>query len=110
VTAVDSRSSGVLAFGHEEFRRGFAIALGAAARGGADIGEALVTAGRIEDGDADGWVDAWGGLAPAARLLGALRRAAFGSRRAAGDRVRGDDPSGVVLPGWYFRRARALPG
>lgn len=49
---------GVCPFEHEDFRRGFEVALGTSTRGGADVGEVLVTAARIEDGDRASWGDA----------------------------------------------------
>jgi hypothetical protein len=42
-------------FKHEDFRYGYEIVLGSAYRGYADVGEALSTAGRVKDGDADAW-------------------------------------------------------
>ena len=55
-------------------------ALGSAFRGYAEGGEALSTAGRVKDGDADGWVREWS--ATAERL-----EAAAGEAEAAGRRV-----------------------
>ncbi len=46
-------------FEHAEFQFGLELALGAAYRQAADIGEALTTAGRITDGDSDSWVAQW---------------------------------------------------
>ena len=60
-------------FRHEDFRFGYEIVLGSAYRGHADVGEVLSTAGRVEDGDADGWVREWS--ATAERLEADARRA-----------------------------------
>jgi hypothetical protein len=46
-------------FDDAEFQFGLEIALGAAYRQASDVGEALATAGRITDGDADSWVNEW---------------------------------------------------
>ncbi len=46
-------------FNDSEFQFGLEIALGAAYRQSADVGEALATADRITDGDADSWVTEW---------------------------------------------------
>lgn len=46
-------------FADAEFQFGLEIALGAAYRQASDVGEALATAGRIADGDADSWVNEW---------------------------------------------------
>jgi hypothetical protein len=64
-------------FKHEDFRFGYEIVLGSAYRGHADVGEVLSTAGRVKDGDADGWVREWS--ATAERLEGAayLRAATY---------------------------------
>jgi Prolyl oligopeptidase family len=67
-------------FKHEDFQFGYEIALGGAYRGYAEVGEVLSTAGRIKDGDADGWVREW--CATAERL-----EAAAGEAEAAGRRV-----------------------
>jgi len=50
-------------FKHEDFRFGYEIVLGSAYRGHADVGEVLSTAGRVKDGDADGWVREWSATA-----------------------------------------------
>jgi hypothetical protein len=46
-------------FADAEFQFGLEIALGAAYRQASDVGEALATADRIADGDADSWVNEW---------------------------------------------------
>ncbi len=46
-------------FEDAEFQFGLEIALGAAYRQASDVGEALATADRIADGDADSWVSEW---------------------------------------------------
>ena len=46
-------------FADAEFQFGLEIALGAAYRQASDVGEALATADRIADGDADSWVSEW---------------------------------------------------
>jgi hypothetical protein len=53
-------------FDHPDFQFGYEIALGASYRSAADVGEVLVTAERIHDGDADAWVREW--TATAARV------------------------------------------
>jgi hypothetical protein len=53
-------------FDDEDFQFGLETVLGAAGRGAADIGEVLATAARIEDGDADSWLDQWTATAGAA--------------------------------------------
>ena len=53
-------------FDDDDFRRAFADVLGGARRGASDVGEALATAARIEDGDADAWVLEWVATAGAA--------------------------------------------
>jgi hypothetical protein len=55
------------AFKHDDVQVGFEIALGAANRGGSDVGEVLATAGRIHDKDADAWVREWTATADAVR-------------------------------------------
>ena len=60
-------------FKHEDFQYGYEIVLGSAYRGYADAGEVLSTAGRIKDGDADGWVREW--CATAERLEADAQRA-----------------------------------
>ena len=67
-------------FDDDDFRRAFADVLGGARRGASDVGEALATAARIEDGDADAWVLEWVATAGAAW-------AAAGAATAAGRRV-----------------------
>jgi hypothetical protein len=42
-------------FKHDDFEFGYEMALGSVARGYAESGEVLATAGRIKDGDADAW-------------------------------------------------------
>src|ERR1700754_4461857 len=46
-------------FADAEFQFGLEIALGAAYRQASDVGEALASADRIADGDADSWVNEW---------------------------------------------------
>src|SRR6201995_5192396 len=46
-------------FADAEFQFGLEIALGAAYRQASDVGEALATADRITDADADSWVNEW---------------------------------------------------
>ncbi|MBV9803420.1 MAG: hypothetical protein JO130_09530 [Solirubrobacterales bacterium] len=46
-------------FSDDDFQYGLEVALGASYRQAADVGEVLATAGRIEDGDADSWVQEW---------------------------------------------------
>jgi len=53
-------------FGDDDFRGALADVLGGARRGASDVGEALATAARIEDGDADAWVLEWVATAGAA--------------------------------------------
>jgi hypothetical protein len=60
-------------FKDDDFQFGLEIALGATYRQAADVGEALATASRIKDGDADAWVREW--VATAQRLAGAAREA-----------------------------------
>jgi hypothetical protein len=67
-------------FRHDDFQFGLEIALGACQRGAADIGEVLVTATRIKDGDADAWVREWTTTADAVEAAG--RDAAAAGRRA----------------------------
>jgi hypothetical protein len=58
-------------FDNPEFQFGLEIALGAAYRQASDVGEALATAGRIADDDADSWVNAWIATAEACQTAGA---------------------------------------
>ncbi|MBV9195341.1 MAG: prolyl oligopeptidase family serine peptidase [Solirubrobacterales bacterium] len=53
-------------FKDDEFQYGLEVALGSSYRQAADVGEVLATAGRIEDGDADSWVQEWTATAGAA--------------------------------------------
>ena len=46
-------------FSDEEFQFGLELTLGSAYHHMADAGEALVTAGRIADGNSDSWVAEW---------------------------------------------------
>jgi hypothetical protein len=64
---------------HEDFQYGFELALGSAYRGYAEVGQVLATAGRVKDGDADGWVREW--TATAEGLESAAREAEAGGRR-----------------------------
>jgi S-formylglutathione hydrolase FrmB len=57
-------------FDHDDFQFGLEIALGATYRGAADVGEVLVTAARIDDGDSDAWVREWTATADAMRTAG----------------------------------------
>jgi hypothetical protein len=66
-------------FGHDDFQFGLEIALGASQRGAADVGEVLVTAARIKDGDTDAWVREWTATADAVETAG--RTAAAAGRR-----------------------------
>jgi len=66
-------------FKDDDFQFGLEIALGATYRQAADVGEALATAGRIKDGDSDGWVREW--VATAEGLAGAAREAEDAGRR-----------------------------
>jgi hypothetical protein len=66
-------------FGHDDFQFGLEIALGACQRGAADVGEVLVTAARIKDGDADAWVREWTATADALEAAG--RESAAAGRR-----------------------------
>ena len=58
-------------FADAEFQFGLEIALGAAYRQASDVGEALATAGRIADGDADSWVNEWTATAEVCQAAGA---------------------------------------
>ena len=49
----------MVVFQDREFQFAFERALGASYRRAADVGEALATAGRIADGDADSWLHEW---------------------------------------------------
>jgi hypothetical protein len=46
-------------FKHEDYEFLFLLTLGAAYRGGADLGECLVTASRVKDGDPESWYAEW---------------------------------------------------
>ena len=46
-------------FKNEDFEFGLSIVLGSTYSGQADVGECLVVAGRIKDGNADSWVEEW---------------------------------------------------
>jgi hypothetical protein len=46
-------------FKHEDYEFLFLLTLGAAYRGGADLGECLVTAARVTDGDPESWYAEW---------------------------------------------------
>jgi Prolyl oligopeptidase family len=67
-------------FRHDDVQFGLEIVLGACQRGAADVGEALVTAARIKDGDADAWVREWTATAEAVEAAG--HEAAGAGRRA----------------------------
>jgi len=67
-------------FKDDDFQFGLEIALGCAYRQAADVGEVLATAGRIEDGDADSWVQEWTATAAAAQA--AAHQAQATGRRA----------------------------
>jgi hypothetical protein len=67
------------AFDHEDFQFGFEIAIGASYRSAADVGEVLVTAERIKDGDGDAWVREW--TATAEAVSAAARDASSADRR-----------------------------
>lgn len=66
-------------FKNDDFQYGLEIVLGATYHHSADVGEALATAGRIKDGDADTWVREW--LATADRCAEAARAAETAGRR-----------------------------
>ena len=53
-------------FENDDFRRALDLVLAASRRGAADAGEALATAARIPDGDADAWLLEWTATAGAA--------------------------------------------
>ena len=57
-------------FADAEFQFGLEIALGAAYRQASDVGEALATADRIADGDADSWVNEWTATAEVCETAG----------------------------------------
>ncbi len=61
---------------NDDFQFGFEIILGAAQRGGSAVGEVLATAGRIRNGDAEGWLREWTATAEAAEAAGARALAA----------------------------------
>jgi hypothetical protein len=54
-----------LRFDDDDFQFGLEMTLGATYRQAADVGEVLITAGRIEDGDADSWLQEWTAIAGA---------------------------------------------
>ena len=58
-------------FADGEFQFGLEIALGGAYRQASDVGEALATADRITDGDADSWVSEWTATAEVCESAGA---------------------------------------
>jgi Prolyl oligopeptidase family len=66
-------------FKHEDFQFCYEIALGSAYRGYVDVGEALATAGRVKDGDADTWVREWS--ATAERLASGAQQAEHDGHR-----------------------------
>jgi hypothetical protein len=53
-------------FEDEDFQFGFELVLGATYHQSADVGEALATAARIPDGDADAWIREWSATATSA--------------------------------------------
>jgi hypothetical protein len=63
-------------FYDDDFQFGFEIVLGATYRQAADAGEALATARRIEDGDADAWIREWSATADVMRAAGQEARTA----------------------------------
>lgn len=67
-------------FDDEGFQDAFAVVLGAAHHRAADIGEALATAARVQDGDADSWLREW--TATAGNAWAAARRAEGDGHRA----------------------------
>lgn len=67
-------------FEDEDFQFGFELVLGATYHQSADVGEALATAARIPDGDADAWIREWG--ATATRAFDAGEHARHAGRRA----------------------------
>jgi dienelactone hydrolase len=66
-------------FANASFQFELELTLGTVYGRGADVGEVLVTAARIADGDFDSWHDAWLGLAQ--RIEGIARGAAAQGRR-----------------------------
>jgi len=64
----------MITFQDSDFQFAFEQTLGASYRQAADIGEALATAGRIGDGDADSWVGEWTATAGAAWAAGVEAR------------------------------------
>lgn len=69
----------MVVFEDGEFQFAFERALGASYRGAADVGEVLATAGRIEDGDADSWLQEWTATAGAV-WVSAIRARQSGRR------------------------------
>ncbi|HLI31736.1 MAG TPA: prolyl oligopeptidase family serine peptidase [Solirubrobacteraceae bacterium] len=67
-------------FKNDDFQFGLEIVLGSVYREAADAGEALATAGRIKDGDADSWVREWS--ATAERVHASAEAACAQGRRA----------------------------
>ena len=66
-------------FENDDFQHGLDTVLAACRRGAADAGEALATAARITDGDADSWVREW--IATAGGAWAAAGAAARAGRR-----------------------------
>lgn len=71
-------------FDNASFDFDFKLTLGAAYYRCADVGECLVTAGRIEDGDFDSWFDEWMNTADRACAIGKTAEA-HGHRESARD-------------------------
>ena len=63
-------------FADAEFQFGLEITLGAAYRQASDVGEALATASRITDGDADSWLNEWTATAELCQAAGAEAQSA----------------------------------
>jgi hypothetical protein len=66
-------------FKNDDFQYALESVLGATYRQAADVGEALATAARVKDGDADSWLREW--LATADRCLAAADEAQDAGRR-----------------------------
>jgi hypothetical protein len=70
-------------FDDPDFQQAFETALAGGYRGASDVGEALATADRIVDGDADSWLREWTATAGTAWVAGR-------------DAARGGQPAGAV--------------
>jgi hypothetical protein len=99
-------------FKHEDFQFGYEIALGSAYRGYAEVGQVLATAGRVKDGDADGWVREWTATAEQLELWKRHRACwdkAVDLAPVPGERLQ-VPYEGTTLPGYFFRAPDAAPG